>query len=44
MGLWKGKKQAAETQPGPVQLRPAQRHPFQMLNGYVPLHLSLIHI
>ncbi len=38
MGLWKGKKQAAETQPGPVQLRPAQRHPFQMLNGYVPLH------
>ncbi len=38
MGLWKGRKQEAQAPPGPVQLRPAQRHPFQMLNGYVPLH------
>lgn len=38
MGFWKGRKQEAQAPPGPVQLRPAQRHPFQMLNGYVPLH------
>ena len=38
MGLWKGRKQEAQAPPGPVQLRPAQRHPFQMLGGYVPLH------
>ncbi len=38
MGFWKGRKQEAQAPPGPVQLRPAQRHPFQMLGGYVPLH------
>ena len=38
MGFWKGRKQEAQAPPGPVQLRPAQRHPFQMLSGYVPLH------
>lgn len=39
MGLWKGRKQRpTETEPGAVQLRPAQHHPFQMIDGYVPLH------
>lgn len=37
MGLWKGRKHTPAA-PGPVQLRPAQRHPFQMIDGYVPLH------
>lgn len=39
MGLWKGRKQQPkETTPGAIQMRPAQRHPFQMIDGYVPLH------
>ena len=37
MGLWKGRKHTPAA-PGPVQHRPAQRHPFQMIDGYVPLH------
>ena len=37
MGLWKGRKHTPAA-PGPVQLRPAQRHLFQMIDGYVPLH------
>lgn len=37
MGLWKGRKHTPAV-PGPVQLRPAPRHPFQMIDGYVPLH------
>ena len=38
MGLFQRKnKPAASRTGGEVQLRPAARHPFHMLNGYIPL-------
>lgn len=38
MGFWKNRGKEEAIRPVPVQLRPADRHPFGMLDGYVPLH------
>lgn len=40
MGLFKREKQEVEQTvlPGAVQLREANRHPFQLIDGYIPLH------
>ena len=38
MRTWKRQGQAKETAPAAVQLRGGERHPFALLDGYVPLH------
>lgn len=38
MGRWKTRGKEEAVRPVPVQLRPADRHPFGMIDGYVPLH------
>ena len=38
MRTWKRRSQAKETAPAAVQLRGSERHPFALLDGYVPLH------
>lgn len=38
MGFWKGRKREEVIRPAPVQIRPAEGHPFGVINGYVPLH------
>ena len=41
MGLLKRERKqepAREILPAPVQLREGQRHPFQLIDGYIPLH------
>ena len=38
MRTWKRRSQAKETAPAAVQLRGGERHPFALLDGYVPLH------
>lgn len=38
MGFWRGRGKEPPEKPAPVQLRPADRHPFSLIDGYVPLH------
>ena len=38
MKIWKRRAAGQETAAGPVQLRGGERHPFALLDGYVPLH------
>lgn len=38
MKIWKRRAAGQETAAGPVQLRGSERHPFALLDGYVPLH------
>ena len=38
MKIWKRRAAGQETAAGPVQLRGGERHPFVLLDGYVPLH------
>ena len=38
MRTWKRQSQAKEAAPAAVQLRGSERHPFALLDGYVPLH------
>lgn len=38
MRTWKKQKQTGQPTPAAVQLRESQRHPFALLDGYVPLH------
>ena len=37
MGLFKREKRE-EAAPGLVQLRESSRHPFSLIDGYIPLH------
>ena len=37
MGFWRGRGKEPPEKPAPVQLRPADRHPFSLIDGYVPL-------
>ena len=37
MGIWK-RRRKEESPPAQVQIRPAQRHPFQLIDGYIPMH------
>lgn len=37
MGLWKKNKTGEGAATGPVQMRAARRHPFSLIDGYVPL-------
>lgn len=36
--MWKRRTAGQETAAGPVQLRGGERHPFALIDGYVPLH------
>lgn len=36
MGIWK-RRRREEQPPAQVQIRPAQRHPFQLIDGYIPM-------
>ena len=38
MKIWKRRTAGQETAVGPVQLRGGERHPFALIDGYVPLH------
>lgn len=38
MKLWNRRRKEESPPPAPVQLRPAERHPFALMGGYVPLH------
>lgn len=38
MKLWNRRRKEESPPPAPVQLRPAERHPFALMDGYVPLH------
>lgn len=38
MRTWKKQRQTGQPTPAAVQLRESQRHPFALLDGYVPLH------
>ena len=38
MGLLRGKREKEETALAPVQMRGTDRHPFQLIDGYTPLH------
>ena len=37
MGIWK-RRRKEESPPAQVQIRPEQRHPFQLIDGYIPMH------
>lgn len=38
MGFWNRRPKEETPPPAPPQLRPAERHPFALIDGYVPLH------
>ena len=38
MGLFKREKREEAAAPGLVQLRESSRHPFSLIDGYIPLH------
>ena len=38
MGFWNRRPKEETPPPVPPQLRPAERHPFALIDGYVPLH------
>lgn len=37
MGIWK-RRRKEEGPPAQVQIRPAQGHPFRLIDGYIPMH------
>ena len=37
MGIWK-RRRKEESPPAQVQIRSEQRHPFQLIDGYIPMH------
>ena len=38
MGFWNRRPKEETPPPAPPQLRPAERHPFALIDGYIPLH------
>lgn len=38
MGIWKRRREEVPPAPAGVQIRPGEKHPFQLIDGYIPMH------